>query len=213
MSRRSCLIPLLFLLLAGGATTVSAQLPAVQVQIYDYAELKSGTLHDLVVLTDEVLVEAGVSVQVKLCRGNLALPCESQSGGARRLMIRVVAGEPKRMSNVRRPPLGQSFADHQGGLYASVFLERVQDAAAGANVPWVTLLAYATAHEVGHLLLGDEAHTTRGVMKASWDRKDYEAMSQNHFHFSQEQVRELRVRYSASGAEDVGPETASKNPD
>jgi len=49
-------------------------------------------------------------------------------------------------------------------------------------------------------------------MKASWDRKDYEAMSQNHFHFSQEQVRELRVRYSASGAEDVGPETASKNP-
>src|SRR4030095_16587884 len=152
-----------------------------------HAELKPGTLHDLVALTEKVLVEAGVSVQVKLCRGNLAVPCESQTGGVRRLMIRVVAGEAKRMSNVRRPPLGQSFADYRGGTYASVFLEKVQDGAAEAMVPWVIVLAYAVVHEVGHLLLGDQAHTARGVMKASWDRKDYEAMYQNHFHFSQEQ--------------------------
>ena len=35
-------------------------------------------------------------------------------------------------------------------------------------------------------------------MKASWDRKDYEAMSQNHFHFSQEQVGELATQYGAA---------------
>jgi hypothetical protein len=198
MSRRSCLIPLLFLAVAGNATTVSAQSHAVQVQIYDYAELKPGTLHDLVALTEKVLVDAGVLVHVKLCRGNLALPCESQPQGVRCLMLRVVAGEPKRMSNVRRPPLGQSFADYRGGTYASVFLERVQDAAAEGNVPWVIVLAYAVVHEVGHLLLGDQAHTARGVMKASWDRKDYEAMSQNHFQFSQEQVGELATQYGAA---------------
>jgi len=198
MSRRSCLIPLLFLALGGSATTVSAQSPAVQVQIYDYAELKPGALHDLVALTQGILVDAGVSVEVRLCRGNLALPCESQPGGVRLLMIRVVAGETKRMSNVRRPPLGQSFADYRGGTYASVFLERVQDAAAGANVPWVIVLAYAVVHEVGHLLLGDQAHTVRGMMKSNWDRKDYEAMSQNHFHFSQEQVAELETQYGAA---------------
>jgi hypothetical protein len=200
MKRRSWLIPLVFLALAGSTTTVSAQSPAVQVQIYDHAELKPGTLHDLVALTEKVLVEAGVSVQVKLCRGNLAVPCESQTGGVRRLMIRVVAGEAKRMSNVRRPPLGQSFADYRGGTYASVFLEKVRDGAAEANVPWVIVLAYAVVHEVGHLLLGDQAHTARGVMKASWDRKDYEAMYQNHFHFSQEQVREFATQYGGSGA-------------
>jgi len=186
------------LALAGSATTVSAQSPAVQVQIYDYAELKPGTLHDLVALTQGTLVDAGVSVEVKLCRGNLALPCESQPGGIRRLMIRVLAGEAKRMSNVRRPPLGQSFADYRGGTYASVFLERVQDAAAGANVPWVIVLAYAVVHEVGHLLLGDQAHTVRGMMKPNWDRKDYEAMSQNHFHFSREQVGELATQYGGA---------------
>jgi len=212
MPRRSYLIPLLFLVLADSATTVSAQSPAVQVQIYDYGELKPGALHDLVALTEKVLVDAGVSVQVRLCRGNLALPCESQPAGVRRLMIRVVAGEAKRMSNVRRPPLGQSFADQRGGTYASVFLERVQNAAAGANVPWVIVLAYAVVHEVGHLLLGDQAHTVRGVMKASWDRKDYEAMSQNHCHFSQEQVRELANRYGGVMQADITGGTSHKNP-
>ena len=140
------------------------------------------------------------------------MPCESQPAGVRRLMIRVVAGEAKRMSNVRRPPLGQSFADQRGGTYASVFLERVQNAAAGANVPWVIVLAYAVVHEVGHLLLGDQAHTVRGVMKASWDRKDYEAMSQNHCHFSQEQVRELANRYGGVMQADITGGTSHKNP-
>ena len=95
------------------------------------------------------------------------------------------------MRILRRPPLGQSFADHQGGTYGSVFLERVQDAAGEANIPWVTLLAYAVAHEVGHLLLGAEAHTAKGLMKASWDRKDYVEMSQSHFHFGKEQLRQF----------------------
>jgi hypothetical protein len=206
MAHRSYAILLQVLALIGNSTTMlSGQTPTVQVQVLDYADLKPAALHDFVARTHQILVDAGLSVQVKLCRGNLAMACESETG-VRRLVIRLVAGEAKKMSNLRRPPLGQSFADHQGGMYASVFLERVQDAAAGANVPWVTLLAYATAHEVGHLLLGDEAHTARGLMKANWDRKDYEAMSQNHFHFSREQIRQLTQRYGASTRVDSGTE-------
>jgi hypothetical protein len=214
MSHRSCLVTLLFLVLALAAsgTKLLAQAPAVQVQIYDYAELRPRALHELVARTQEILVDVGVSVQVRLCRGNLALPCDSQTGGLRRLMIRLVAGGAKKMSNLRRPPLGQSFADHDGGTYASVFVERVQDAAAEANVPWLIVLAYAAVHEVGHLLLGDEAHSAQGLMKASWDRKDYEAMSQNHFHFSKEQARELASRYSAAESGEVSPSTALTDP-
>jgi len=110
------------------------------------------------------------------------------------------------MKNVRRPPLGQSFADADGGKYASVFLERVQDEALSANVPWVIVLAYATAHEIGHLLLGNQAHTPRGLMKEMWDRKDYEAMNQNYLHFSEEQIRQLRSRYGNAGTTVVSPE-------
>jgi hypothetical protein len=180
-----------------------------QVQVYDYADLNPGSLHKVVALSEEILAGAGLSVQVELCRGNLAVPCESETGSLRRLVVRVVAGGSKINDSVLRPPLGQSLADHEGGTYASVFLERVQDAATEANIPWEVVLAYATAHEVGHLLLGAEAHTARGLMKASWGREEYEAMNQHRLHFIDEQVHQLAKRYGRSPSADIGVERAS----
>jgi len=203
MAHRS-LILLPFLMLGGSANTLSAQATKIQVQVYDHTDLKPPALREFVARTQRILVDAGVSAQVKLCKGNGAMSCENESAITRRLVIRVVAGGPRRMSNVRRPPLGQSFAGPEGGTYASVFLERVWDAAADANVPWVIVLAYATVHEVGHLLLGDDAHTARGLMKANWDRKDYEAMSQKNFHFSEEQAWELKKLYGVQTQEEQG---------
>ena len=150
MSNRCCSILLLLPALAGNANTLSAAAPAVQVQVYDYADLKPASLHKVVTLIQEILAGAGVSVQVKICKGNSAVPCETEAGSVRRLVIRVVAGGSKINDSVLRPPLGQSLADHEGGTYSSVFLERVQDAAAEANVPWDIVLAYAAAHEAGH---------------------------------------------------------------
>jgi hypothetical protein len=114
------------------------------------------------------------------------------------------------MSNVGRPPLGQSFVDSEGGSYASVFVAPVQDQAAAANVPWVIVLAYAAAHEIGHLLLGDQAHTPRGLMKAQWESNDYQAMNQNHFHFSSEQIRELTRRYGTVQPIAIGSDAAAE---
>jgi len=199
MSNRGVLALSLLLSVVVSVNRLSAQTAAVQVQVLDYADLKPAALHQLTARIQDILVGAGISVQVRLCRGSLAVPCEMQTGRTRRLVVRVLAGEAKSMSNVRRPPLGQSFTDHGGGTYASVFLGRVQDVAAEVNVPWMIVLSYAAAHEVGHLLLGEDAHTVRGLMKASWDRQDYEAMYQKHFHFSPEQVRQLASRYGGSG--------------
>ncbi len=198
MSNRSCSILFLFLALAGTAKTLTAQSSAVQVKVYDYADLKPESLHKVVALTQQILTGAGLSVQVELCRGSLAVSCEGQGGLIRNLVVRVVAGGSKTKDSVLRAPLGQSMADHQGGIYASIFMERIQDAAAEANVPSDTVLAYAVAHEVGHLLLGDNAHTPRGVMKGNWDRKDYEAMNQSQFHFIEGQAHQMASRFGGS---------------
>jgi hypothetical protein len=203
MSNRSCSILLLFLALAGNAKTLTAQSSAVQVEVYDYADLKPESLHKVVTLTQQILAGAGLSVQVQLCRGSLAVSCEGLSGSTRSLVVRVAAGGSKTMDSALRAPLGQSIADHQGGTYASIFMERIQDAAAEANVPWNTVLAYAVAHEVGHLLLGSDAHTPRGVMKGNWGRKDYEAMNQNQFHFIEGQAHLLASRFGGSSSANV----------
>jgi len=50
---------------------------------------------------------------------------------------------------------------------------------------------YAAAHEIGHLILGADAHVPSGLMKKSWDRQDMEAMFQNRVHFSRDQAARI----------------------
>lgn len=200
MSSRRLLILSLFLALPGG---LLAQTSGIQVLAYDQAGLDLSTFQRFVERTQDILMTAGLSVHVEACASGVDDPCAPRTGSARRLQVRVLARSPKTTSNAHSRPLGESFASHDGGTYASVFLERVTDVAAGASVPTDIVLAYAAAHEIGHLLLGDEAHTTRGLMKAQWDHNDLQAMYQNHLHFTAEQLRILTNRYGMSHPEDV----------
>ena len=102
-----------------------------------------------------------------------------------------------------------SVAGHDGGTYATVFLKPAEEKASDANLPRTIVLAYAAAHEVGHLLLGDQAHTPQGLMKATWDTNDFQAMAQNDFHFSPEQTRELTSRYGTAHQAEAGAGTRS----
>jgi hypothetical protein len=140
-----------------------------------------------------------------------AAPCESHTGSSRQIVIRVVAGSVRKMKNAGADSLGLSIAYRDGGTYASVFVQPTKDAAAEADLPWLIVLAYAATHEIGHLILGNRAHTAHGLMKAYWDTDDFWGMAQNRFHFSPEQARELASRYGTAHPARVGagPEHAS----
>ena len=166
----------------------------VEVQVYDYAGLQPSTLQKFVRGTQAILSSTGSSIHVVLCEKTTAGSCKSLDN-REKLLLRVVPGSAKKMNNPLYSPLGQSFADHSGGKYASVFLESIQDEASEASVPWLTVLDYAAVHEIGHLLLGDQAHTPRGIMKERWDQNDYVDMAQGRFQFSDDQIRQLRRVY------------------
>jgi hypothetical protein len=157
-NRRGTPLPLL-LLLTGKAHQHIAQIPAVQVLVYDYASLPSEPLHRDIELTQQILTEAGRSLRVALCTGVPGGLCATAVSSSWRLIIRVYPGGSKLNYSLVRPSQVRSIAYRQGGTYCSIFLQQVRDAASDANVPWVTSLAYATAHEVGHRLLGADAHT------------------------------------------------------
>jgi hypothetical protein len=205
MKNRGCYLLLLLLTLAGYAKTASAQTSALQVQVYDYTGLSPAAFHEFVARTQEILAGAGVSLEVDACARGAAL-CESHSGSSRQIVIRVIADTPKGMRNIGLEKLGQSVADHDGGTYATVFLRSAEEKASDANLPRIVVLAYAAAHEIGHLLLG-EAHSPQGLMKATWGANDFLAMSQNDFHFSREQERKLTSYYGAPRQAEVGADT------
>jgi hypothetical protein len=210
VTNRGQLIFSLILALAGGSNTVFAQTTTLRVQIYDYSNLEPDALEHFLSLTQDILASTGMSVQVSLCRGNGAFSCEDVAGIPRPLVLRIVAGDAQSMKKSRRPALGQSFADRDGGTLASIFLAPVREQAVAANVPWVLVLSYATAHEIGHLLLGAQAHTSRGLMKANWNRSDYMAMSQNQCHFTHEQALTLATQYGT--ATEQNAKLADKRP-
>jgi hypothetical protein len=203
MSNRGSLLLFVILALAGNAKNVAGQTSVIQVQVYDYAGLNPAALHEFMARTREILIGSGVSVEVDAC-ARAAAPCESHIGSSRQVVIRVVADTGKNMKNVRLETLGLSVADHDGGTYASVFLKPAEEKASDANLPRIIVLAYAAAHEIGHLLLGDQAHAPRGLMKATWDPNDFQAMAQNRFHFSPEQTRELTIRYGTAHRAEAG---------
>jgi hypothetical protein len=206
MKNRGCFLLLPLLTLAGNANTVSAQTSALQVQVYDYAGLSPAALHEFIARTQEILASSGVSLEVDACARGAR--CESHTGSSRQVVIRVVADTGKNMKSVRVEILGMSFASHDGGTYGTVFLKQAEERASDANLPQSIVLAYAAAHEIGHLLLGDQAHTPQGLMKATWDTNDFQAMAQYNLLFSPEQVRELTRRYGTARQADAGADTA-----
>jgi hypothetical protein len=208
MANRGCYLLLLLLAQVSDAKSVFGQAAALQVQVYDYTGLSRAALHTFATQTQAILTGAGISVEVDACERGASRPCEGRRGSFRQVVVRVVAGPPRDRNRARWQHLGQSIATHDGGTYASVFLELAEEEAAGANLPRILVLSYAAAHEVGHLLLGDEAHTPQGLMKADWETDDFQAMAQNRLHFSAEQTRELKRRFGAGRATGAGADTS-----
>lgn len=64
--------------------------------------------------------------------------------------------------------IGYSYVETQAkhGVLSAVLADRIQSLAKAGDP--ATLLGYAIAHEVGHLLLGTTDHSTAGLMRAHW---------------------------------------------
>ncbi len=180
-----------------GVTDSAREREALLVEIYDYANLEPDAIRGIVTTTQQILARTGMSVQVSLCRGNDAVSCDNPAGERLPLVVRIIPGGAKTMSNVRSERLGQSYVEHDGGIVASVFLAGAQEVQAAVSRQ--STLDYRPQclpplTKVGHLLLGDRAHASRGVMRAQWNRNDYMAMSQNQFDFTSEQSRDMWPR-------------------
>ena len=77
----------------------------------------------------------------------------------------------------------------------SVFYGDVQELAHAVGVPPEILFGFVIAHELGHLLLGPNAHTHLGLMRPVWTRTDVVAgVAQGQFRFSPAEGDRIRRR-------------------
>jgi hypothetical protein len=76
---------------------------------------------------------------------------------------------------------------------AWVLFDRIQRVARFGTASQHQILGHAMAHEIGHLLLGQDAHSAAGVMRADWRIQDYILMSQGSLLFTPRQAERIRL--------------------
>jgi hypothetical protein len=90
--------------------------------------------------------------------------------------------------NLPRSVVGLAFLGKQGqGCYADLFDEALRRLQNETDVSTAVILGHAMAHEMGHLLLGTNSHSPKGLMRAHWDRADLSAAMKGNLSFSDEQ--------------------------
>ena len=118
-------------------------------------------------------------------------PAESYYEAA--AQMRIVIVPDSRVERDRRR-LGTAHTDN---MAAYAFYSRVADLAEHNGVDVAALLGHVIAHEMGHLLLPANSHSSRGVMRAEWDRTQFDDMTKGLLTFTPQQVQLIRSRVRA----------------
>lgn len=86
---------------------------------------------------------------------------------------------------------------HGGSSAAYAFYARIANLAACNGTNEAALLGHVIAHEIGHLLLPYDSHSLTGIMRAEWDRTQFEDMAKGLLAFGREEVDLIRTRVRA----------------
>jgi hypothetical protein len=83
--------------------------------------------------------------------------------------------------------------DHERGCLANILYPRVDELASLHGARAARILGHVVAHEVGHLLLGPNPHSPRGVMRGVWSPDDLKFMDWNSLFFTRRQSAQMRA--------------------
>ena len=92
--------------------------------------------------------------------------------------------------------LAYSLPFAPSGMRVVIFYDRI---AVQSTTPNPTIMGFAMAHEIGHVLRGTDSHNLSGVMRAHWDERDYSLMAAHVLNFSEDDADSMR-RYVARKA-------------
>jgi hypothetical protein len=169
----------------------------VQMRVYDAGMMPAAIQTVALRAAAGVLAAAGIDV--------LWLPCGSGAAGTHpaacdtplgpsELSVRFVrlAGTPSARGQLQ---LGYSLLDttRGEGRLATMYVDRVEWLAAQARADAAMLLGFALAHEIGHLLLGTNAHAAHGLMRAVWSRAQLQHGDASDWRFSRDEAWKMRA--------------------
>ncbi len=205
MKKRLAVGLVLGVLFAASSSSARQSSPAVatdEVQritigVYDYAQVRPDTLIRAERVTAGILHHAGVSIAWLACsayESSLSNPGCANLGGPLNLTVHILPDYMARRFRENSDVFG--FAAEGGkrefGGDAWVFYDKVKEAFGQTRIGLPQLLGNVMAHELGHLLLGADSHSRRGLMRARWSREELLAADLGGLSFSNAECDRIR---------------------
>lgn len=160
----------------------------IKVHLYDEVGLKPRAIAKAERDTAEIFRRAGIEMEFHHC-SKAAYNC--REGVDPRVFVVVIASGDHRENPNSNSSLGFAMprvgrANHLAALYPRV----VEFAERDSQVPVERVLAAVIAHELGHLIFGDNHHED-GIMKAAWQKPDLAEIKASRMVFSPSQAARL----------------------
>lgn len=167
-----------------GGRTDAATRPSIAVVAYNQAAAADEVVARAKVVIARIYDAAGIDVI--WIEPSAAAPPDRF---AVRLLIR------PRAIGAMESVMGTAIGDlHESGGAAFVFYDRVLESAHLRHQDVAGVLAYAMAHEMGHLLLPAPAHAESGIMRPSWDGDDLRHIADGSMRFTPLQQAAIRAK-------------------
>jgi hypothetical protein len=195
----------------------------LRVSLFNDAHMPPGTLAQAQARATFLMAQAGIDLELLNCPPTdpsdftpSVSPC-SVVEWPHHLSVRIVA----RGNSANPETFGEAFLDDAGwGVYAKVYYQNLVADRDSLGLSEGDMLGFVIVHELGHLLLGSNSHSTTGVMQAHWTLTTLHEALHNTIFFTSHQAAILRSRLAhaspvlvaASARPSAGITTITTNP-
>ena len=165
----------------------------LSVRIYNYAEVPESVLATAQAEAIRIFLQAGIEVTWLPCAGSdeeFAKSPHKFSDCAQATGAVILRIEPKSLD-------GQAVSKHSWlaaaqSQRAEVFYDRLRQFAADQDCKPASMLALVMAHELGHLLLRGESHSSHGIMVPKFRTQELRCAQKGELLFTPAQAQRMR---------------------
>ena len=166
--------------------------PTLRIYVYDHAGVPQETLAQSEHRTTDIFRQAGVQTIWYICStpGTVRYNCSGLLG-PNTVTLQIVHDTQQMQDST----FGAAFLGPDGtGQQADIYFDRIRNLSQDEKLTLPDITGYVIAHELGHLLLGLNAHSWLGIMKATWEQDQLEKANRGELWFSRLEAKSMRRR-------------------
>lgn len=167
----------------------------VTVRLYDQAGIGAKKLERARGIVDRIFRLSGVSIRW--------VPCATDGSETKQECVQLLGNNEITLRIVSRSLSEQKATGHftggrahrirnlKGAGFASIFVDRLEKMVAEQKLSLAIVLGHIIAHEVGHILLPQNSHSRRGLMRSRFQWEDWQQANQGRLHFTKGQAKKI----------------------